>query len=39
MTADNLNSSALHMFKLKNGKIYSFSAFDDYDSMRKAMVK
>ena len=39
MTADNLDTSALHMFTLKNGKINSFSAFDDYDSMRKAMVK
>ncbi|MGB0541936.1 MAG: nuclear transport factor 2 family protein [Hyphomicrobiales bacterium] len=39
MTADNLETLALHMFTLKNGKINSFSAFDDYDSMRKAMIK
>ncbi len=39
MTAENLDSYALHMFTLKNGKITTFSAFDDYDSMRQAMIK
>jgi len=39
MTADGLDSYALHMFTLKNSKIATFSAFDDYDSMRQAMIK
>jgi ketosteroid isomerase-like protein len=39
MTADNLNTETMHMFEVRNGKIASFTAFEDTDSMRKAMIK
>jgi hypothetical protein len=29
----------MHVFSIKGGKIASFTAFDDTDSMRKAMIK
>ena len=39
LTAENLNTYALHMFTLEGNKIKTFSAWDDFDSMRQAMVK
>ena len=38
MTADGLNTRSVHMFKVRNGKISSFTAFDDTGSMLAAMV-
>jgi ketosteroid isomerase-like protein len=29
----------MHMFVIRNGKIAAFTAFEDTDSMRRAMVK
>ena len=37
MTAEDLDTQALHMFKVEDGQIVSFVAFDDTDSMRQAM--
>ena len=39
MTADGLDTYALHMFTLEDGKIKSFTAFDDTDSMRSSMIE
>ena len=39
MTADGLDTEAMHMFKVENGIIQSFTAFDDTDSMASADVK
>lgn len=39
MTADDLDSETMHMFVIRNGKIASFTAFEDTGSMRRAMVK
>ena len=39
MTADNLDSETMHVFTIRDGKISSFTAFEDTDSMRKAMIK
>tara|TARA_B100000965_G_scaffold385601_1_gene386980 strand:+ start:190 stop:636 length:447 start_codon:yes stop_codon:yes gene_type:complete len=39
MTADNLDTETMHVFTIRDGKIASFTAFEDTDSMRKAMVK
>ncbi len=39
ITADNLDSESMHVFSIKGGKIASFTAFDDTDSMRRAMTK
>lgn len=39
MTADNLDSETMHVFTIRDGKISSFTAFEDTDSMRKAMVE
>jgi len=39
MTADNLDTYTLHMFKVKNGKIKSFTAFDDTDALKLSMIK
>ena len=39
ITADNLDSESMHVFSIKGGKISSFTAFDDTDLMRKAMIK
>lgn len=38
MTAAGLDSETMHMFRLRDGKIASFTAFEDTDSMRQAMV-
>ena len=38
MTADGLDTYAMHMFTLEDGKINSFTAFDDTDSMRSSMI-
>jgi ketosteroid isomerase-like protein len=38
MTAAGLDSETMHMFRLRDGKIVSFTAFEDTDSMRQAMV-
>ena len=38
MTGDGLNTRSVHMFKVSNGKISSFTAFDDTGSMLAAMV-
>ena len=38
MTATGLDTQTLHMFKVQDGKISSFTAFEDTDSMRQAMV-
>ncbi len=34
MTGEGLDSETMHMFQLSNGKISSFTAFKDTDSMR-----
>tara|TARA_B100000965_G_C19348804_1_gene650820 strand:- start:222 stop:710 length:489 start_codon:yes stop_codon:yes gene_type:complete len=39
MTADNLKTETMHMFKVKNGIITSFIAFDDTGSMADAAKK
>ena len=39
MTADGLNTETLHMFRVENGVIQSFTAFDDTGSMADALVK
>ena len=39
MTADGLDTETMHMFKVENGIIQSFTAFDDTDSMALADVK
>ncbi len=39
MTADGMDTYAIHMFTLENGKIKSFTAFDDTDSMRSSMME
>ena len=38
MTADGLDSETMHVFVVENGKIAAFTAFEDTDSMRQAMV-
>ena len=35
----NLDSETMHVFTIRDGKISSFTAFEDTDSMRKAMVE
>ena len=37
MTGEGLDSETMHIFTLRNGKIASFKAFEDTDSMRLAM--
>ena len=37
MTGEGLDSETMHMFQISNGKISSFTAFEDTDSMRRAM--
>ena len=37
MTGEGLDSETMHMFTLRKGKIASFKAFEDTDSMRLAM--
>jgi len=39
MTADGLNTETLHMFRVENGIIQSFTAFDDTGLMAEALVK
>ena len=39
MTADNLDTETMHVFTIEDGKISSFTAFEDTDSMRKAMIE
>ena len=39
MTADGLDTKTLHMFRVEDGIIQSFTAFDDTDSMASADVK
>jgi ketosteroid isomerase-like protein len=39
MTADGLDTQTLHMFRVENGIIQSFTAFDDTGSMAAAVVK
>ena len=39
MTADNLDTYSMHVFKIRDRKIESFTAYDDTDSMRSSMVK
>ena len=38
MTADGLDTETLHMFRVENGIIQSFTAFDDTGSMAAAVV-
>jgi ketosteroid isomerase-like protein len=38
MKADGMDTESLHMFKMRDGKIAAFTAFDDTDSMRRSMV-
>ncbi len=38
MTAEGLDTYALHLFTLEGGKIKTFTAFDDTDSLRSAMT-
>ena len=37
MEAEGLDSETMHMFLIEGGKIKSFTAFEDTDSMRQAM--
>lgn len=39
MTADGLSTETLHMFRVENGIIQSFTAFDDTGSMAEALAK
>lgn len=39
MKADGMDTESLHMFHLREGKIASFTAFDDTDAMRASMVE
>ena len=39
LNKDNLDSETMHVFTIRDGKISSFTAFEDTDSMRKAMIK
>ena len=39
MTADGFNTETLHMFRVENGIIQSFTAFDDTGSMAEALAK
>ena len=39
MTADGLDTETLHMFRVENGIIQSFTAFDDTGSMAADVVK
>ena len=39
MTADGLNTETLHMFRVENGIIQSFTAFDDTGLMADALLK
>ena len=39
MTADGLNTETVHMFRVENGIIQSFTAFDDTGLMADALVK
>ena len=38
MTADGLSTETLHMFRVEEGIIQSFTAFDDTGSMSEAVV-
>ena len=38
MTAEDMDTQSMHMFTMRDGKIASFTAFDDTDSMRQSMV-
>jgi len=38
MTADGIDTRSVHMFKVRNGKIISFTAFDDTGSMLAAIA-
>ena len=38
MTAKGMDTQSMHMFTMRDGKIASFTAFDDTDSMRQSMV-
>ena len=38
MTATGMDTQSMHMFTMRDGKIASFTAFDDTDSMRQSMV-
>ena len=38
MTAEGMDTQSMHMFTMRDGKIASFTAFDDTDSMRQSMV-
>ena len=39
MTAEGMDTQSMHMFTMRDGKIASFTAFDDTDSMRQSMVE
>ena len=39
MTAKGMDTQSMHMFTMRDGKIASFTAFDDTDSMRQSMVE
>ena len=38
MAAEGMDTQSMHMFIMRDGKIASFTAFDDTDSMRQSMV-
>ena len=38
MTAEGMDTQSMHMFTMRDGRIASFTAFDDTDSMRQSMV-
>jgi ketosteroid isomerase-like protein len=39
MTAQGMDTESLHMFKMRDGKIAAFTAFDDTDALRASMVQ
>ena len=39
MMAQGMDTESLHMFKMRDGKIAAFTAFDDTDALRESMVQ
>ena len=39
MMAQGMDTESLHMFKMRDGKIAAFTAFDDTDALRASMVQ
>jgi len=39
MKATGMDTESLHMFKMRDGKIAAFTAFDDTDALRASMIQ